>query len=106
MLTERKLDATTWGLLLLGTGVLMLLPRQMVPDGAWLILAGAILLVMSAVRYAKHFRVSGFIIALGILGVIAGFSTIAGVKLPLLAAFLVLLGATIMFHSWFARGET
>ena len=112
MLTEhespfaRKLDATTWGLLLLMTGVLMFLPRDIVPDGAWLILAGAILLAANAVRYAKKLPISGFVVALGTLGVLAGFSIIAGVKLPLLAAFLVLVGATIMFRSWFAHGET
>jgi hypothetical protein len=104
--SAKRIDATTWGLLLLMTGILMLLPRHTVPEGAWLILAGAILLGASAVRYAKKLRVSAFVIALGVLAIAAGGSAIAGVELPLFAAFLVLLGASIMFRSWFVHGET
>ena len=69
-------------------------------------IAGAILLGASAVRYATKLRVSAFIIALGLLAVAAGISTIAGLDLPLFAVFLVLLGASIMMRSWFAHAET
>lgn len=96
----KKIDATTWGLLLLMTGVLLLLPARTVPEGAWVALAGAILLGASAVRYAMHLRVSAFIVALGSLAIAAGVSTIAGLDLPLFAVFLVLLGASIMLRSW------
>lgn len=103
--TAKKIDATTWGLLLLMTGVLLLLPSRTVPEGAWLILAGAILLGATAVRYATHLRVSAFIIALGLLAMAAGASTIAGLDLPLFAVFLVLLGASIVLRSWFVRAD-
>src|SRR5512141_2570383 len=81
----RRIDATTWGLLLLITGILLLLPAHTVPEGTWLILAGVILLAASAVRYATHLRVSAFIIALGLLAVAGGVSAIAGLHLPLFA---------------------
>ena len=103
--TAKKIDATAWGLLLLMTGILMLLPRHTVPEGGWLLLAGLILLGASAVRYATHLKVSAFVIALGLLAVAAGASAIAGLDLPLFAAFLVLLGASIVVRSWVARGE-
>jgi hypothetical protein len=32
----KRIDATTWGLLLLMTGILLLLPSRTVPEGAWL----------------------------------------------------------------------
>ncbi len=99
----KKIDATAWGLLLLLTGVLMLLPN--VPEGAWLIMAGAVLLGASALRYAASAHVSLIVVLLGILGVVAGISAIAGVDLPLFAAFLVLVGATIVFRSWFTHKE-
>ena len=101
----KRIDANTWGLLLLLTGILMLLPSRTIPEGAWLILAGAILLGASAVRAAMHLRVSAFLVALALLAVAAGAATIAGIDLPLFAVFLVLLGASIMLRSWFARGE-
>ena len=104
--TARKIDATTWGLLLLMTGVLLLLPSHSVPQGAWLLLAGMILLGASALRYVTRLRVSAFIVALGLLAVVAGISAIAGMDLPLFAVFLVLLGASIMLRSWFSHTET
>lgn len=104
--SAKKVDATTWGLLLLMTGILLLLPRQAVPEGAWLIVAGVILLGASAVRYVTHLKVSAFIVALGLLAVAAGASAIAGLDLPLFAIFLVLLGASIMLRSWFVHSDT
>lgn len=101
----RRIDATSWGLLLLMTGILLLLPGHAVPEGTWLILAGTILLAASAVRYATHLRPSAFIVALGLLAIAAGASAIAGVNLPLFAVFLVLLGASVMLRSWFEHAE-
>ena len=101
----RNIDTTTWGLLLVVTGILMLLPRGTVPEGTWLIVAGSILLVASGVRYATHLHVSAFIVALGMLAVAAGVSAIAGVDLPLFAVFLVLLGGSIILRSWFVHAE-
>lgn len=43
--------------------------------------------------------------ALGFLAIAAGASAIAGLDLPLFAVFLVLLGASIMLRSWFARAD-
>ena len=103
--TAKKIDATTWGLLLLMTGILLLLPRNSVPEGAWLLLAGVVLLGASAMRYVTHLRVSAFLVALGLLAVAAGISAMAGMDLPLFAAFLVLLGTSIMLRSWFAHPD-
>lgn len=103
--TAKKIDATTWGLLLLMTGILLLLPSRTVPEGAWLVVAGVILLAASGARYAMHLRVSAFIVALGLLAVAAGVSAIAGMDLPLFAAFLVLLGASIILRPWLAHGD-
>lgn len=101
----KRIDATTWGLLLLMTGILLLLPSHTLPEGAWLILAGGILLVASVVRLTIHLPVSAFIVTLGFLAVAAGISTMAGVNLPLFAIFLVLLGTTVMLRSWFTHRE-
>jgi hypothetical protein len=102
---KKKIDATSWGLLFLMTGVLMVLPNTVVPEGAWLILAGAILVGTSIVRYVNKLGTSAVVIALGVLGIIAGISSAAGLKFPFFAAFLVLVGATIVLRSWIAHGE-
>ena len=101
----KRLDATTWGLLLLMTGVLMVLPGDLVPQGAWLILAGVILLGMSLARYMAKLPISVLVITLGVLGVAAGMFSAAGMHFPLLAAFLILIGASLMLHTWLVHGE-
>ena len=100
----RRIDSTTWGLLLLMTGVLLFAPNAM-PEGTWLVLAGVILLGASVARYAMHLKVSAFIVALALVAVAGGGFTLAGMKVPLFAAFLVLLGASIMFRSWLTHSE-
>ena len=87
------------------TGILLLLPSRTVPDGAWLLLAGAILIAASIIRYMAHLQVSAFIVALGLLAVAAGVSTFAGVDLPLLAGFLVLLGGAIVIRPWLSHSK-
>lgn len=101
----KRIDATAWGLLFLMTGLLLFMPENRVPEGLWLILAGAILVGVSAIRYIMKMHVSAFVAGLGILGILAGISSAAGVRFPLFALFLVLIGATITLRSWFARGE-
>ena len=102
----RRLEAAGWGLLLLMTGVLMLFPRNFVPEGTWLILAGVILLAVSAARYLNRIPVSAFVVALGILAIVAGGAAMAGLNLPLFAAFLIVAGASITLRPWFGRRET
>lgn len=101
----KRLDATTWGLLFLMTGALLFMPDNRIPEGLWLILAGAILLGVSAVRYIMKMHVSVLVAGLGILGILAGISSAAGVRFLLFALFLVLIGATITLRSWFAHGD-
>jgi energy-coupling factor transporter transmembrane protein EcfT len=102
---SKQLDATTWGLLLLATGVLLILPGNMVPEGAWLIVAGAILLIMSGVRYAMKLGASTFVIALGLVAVVGGLSSAAGLRFPLFAAFLILVGAALTLRTWLSHAE-
>jgi hypothetical protein len=57
---DRRLHDIGWGLLLMLTGMIWLVPAERVPEGAWLVGVAAILLGLNAVRYVKHISVSGF----------------------------------------------
>lgn len=87
------------------TGILMVLPAGILPEGAWLILAGGILVVTTIVRYANKLKTSAVITALGVLAIAGGISSAAGLRFPFLAAFLVLVGGSIVLRSWFVHDE-
>ena len=77
----------------------MLLPREFVPEGTWLIGAGLILLGLNGIRYLNDIKVSRFTITLGFAGIGFGLATLFGARLPLLAIFLSLAGLSIIVRS-------
>jgi hypothetical protein len=99
---NKRLEEIGWGLFLFMIGVILLVPDERVPQGAWLIGAGLIMLGLNGVRYLNGIKVSGFTMILGVLALAAGFGGVLGVKLPLFAIFLLLLGASVILKSLFA----
>ena len=61
---NEQLEDIGWGLLLIVIGGLLLVPGEQVPQGAWLILAGVIMLTLNGVRYLNGIRASVFTTAL------------------------------------------
>lgn len=92
----RRLDDIGWALFFILTGVIWLLPEEQVPPGTWLIATGLLLLGLNAIRAAGHLPVSGFATVLGTLALAAGLGTLAGIDLPLMAIFLILLGVGLL----------
>lgn len=93
---DRRLHDIGWGLLLMLTGIIWLVPAERVPDGAWLLGVAAILLGVNAVRYLKHIRVSGFSLVLGVAALLAAFSRVWRTDLPVLAICLLVIGASLV----------
>ena len=96
---SKRLEESGWGFFLLMTGTLMLLPREFVPEGTWLIGAGLILLGLNGIRYLNDIKVSRFTITLGFAAIGFGLATLFGLRLPLLAIFLSLVGLSIIVRS-------
>ena len=88
---NRRLEEIGWGLFFLMIGGIWLFP-QTVPDGAWLIGAGLILLGINTVRQLSGIAMSWFTIALGIVALAAGLFDVFGVKLSLFAVLFIVLG--------------
>lgn len=61
----RRLEATAWGLFFIMLGGVLLLPSGTVPDGAWLLGAGAIMLGLNAARYVNGIAASAFSVGVG-----------------------------------------
>jgi hypothetical protein len=100
---SRRLDELAWALFLILIGAIWLLPAGTVPEGTWLAGAGLILLGINAARSLKGIKVSGFGIVLGVLALVAGLGHIAGVKVPVLAILLILIGASIILKPLVAK---
>jgi hypothetical protein len=93
---DRRLHDIGWGLLLMLTGMVWLVPAERVPEGAWLLGVAAILLGVNVVRYVKHITVSGFSLVLGLAALLAAFSRIWRTDLPVLAICLFVIGASLV----------
>jgi hypothetical protein len=95
----RRLDGIGWGLFLLMTGLLWLVPSDRVPPGTWLIGTGALLLGLNAVRHLNGLAINVLTAALGALALAGGFADLGGLELPLLAISLVAVGAAVLFKA-------
>jgi hypothetical protein len=95
--SDRQLERISWALFLIMIGGLALMPKGLVPEGVWLVGAGLIMIGLNVARYLKGIRVSGFTVVLGLAALAAGFSSVAGVSLPVFPILLIALGAQILY---------
>lgn len=96
---QKRIEESGWGFFLLMIGVLLVLPSEFVPRGAWLVGTGIILLALNCIRYLNDVAVSRFTVVLGLFAVVAGLAGSFSVTLPLLPGLLVLIGLSIIVKS-------
>ena len=92
--TAGRIEAIGWGILLLMTGGLALIPG--LPDGTWLVGLGVLLLGVNTVRARVGLAADRFGVVLGFGAVAAGIGIMAGLDVPVFALLLVLCGAAII----------
>jgi hypothetical protein len=102
MLLNKRLDGIGWGLFLIMIGVMWLAPER-VAQGAWLIGTGALLLALNGIRYLKGIGVSGLTTLLGVVALAAGLAEYFGMRVPLLAICLIVIGGSILLKPFVAR---
>jgi hypothetical protein len=93
---DRRLNDIGWGLLLMLTGAVWLLPPAAVPSGTWLFGVAAILLGVNVARYTKHIAMNGFSVTLGVAALIAAVSQMWRTDPPLVAIFLLVIGGSLV----------
>ena len=98
---SKRLEAIGWALFLIMMGGIWLVSNEWVPQGAWLIGAGLIMLGLNVARYLSGIKISGFTIVLGLLALILGVSGFLGAHLPFFSILLILVGAGIVLKRLF-----
>lgn len=99
----KRIEDIGWGVLLIMTGSLWLVPAERVPHGSWLIGAGLVLLIFNGIRYAYGITVSLFTTLLGVVVFAAGLANYFGAALPVPALALIMLGVVIIAKHTFTR---
>jgi hypothetical protein len=102
---DKRLDSIGWGLFLIMLGGLWLAPKEMVPEGTWLIGTGLIILGLSVVRYLNGIEVSWFWVGLGVLALGTGVGDLVGLSLPVFPILLIIAGAATLFRVFFSRDQ-
>ena len=90
-----RVDAIGWGLLFVAIGAVGLMPAM--PDGAWLIAAGTVMLGASAVRAWMGLRAYSTTIVVGVVALSAGIFTVAGLTTDVGPVVLIVLGLALVF---------
>jgi hypothetical protein len=86
-------------------GGLWLAPKQVVPEGAWVIGTGMIILSLSMVRYLYGLKTPLFWTAMGVIALTSGASDLLGVSLPLFPILLMLVGASVVVKHLSGGGD-
>jgi hypothetical protein len=99
---NKRLEAIAWGLFLIMIGGIWLLPEA-VPEGAWLLGVGVIMLGLNGVRKLYGIKMSGFTIFLGIVASCIGIGALFGVDLPIFPILIILWGLSVVLEPFFKK---
>lgn len=102
---NKRLENIGWALFLIMIGGLALVPKDLVPEGAWLVGVGLIMIGLNVARYWKDLKMSGFTLALGFLALVSGLGDMLGLDLPVFAILLILIGASIIIRPLIEKDE-
>jgi hypothetical protein len=91
---DRRLEGLGWGLFLILTGGLRLIPN--VPEGALLVGVGVILLGLNGVRYLCGIRMRMFSMVLGLAAIGLGVGIWLGLGWQVWLIILIVIGASII----------
>ena len=78
---NKRLETISWGLFLVMFGGLKLVPASIVPEGAWLLGAGLIMLGLNLARYLNAIPISGFTTVLGVIAASSASASPKGTRL-------------------------
>jgi hypothetical protein len=100
---DKRLEAIGWGMLLIIVGASALVPAGQVPDGAWLVVLGVMLLGLNAGRVLSGIKTRWFTTILGLSALLSGLGLFYGLRSPFWPLLLILTGAYILCRPWFDR---
>jgi hypothetical protein len=98
-----RLETVSWGLFFIMLGGLALAPGG-VPEGAWLVGTGVIMLGLNGLRLVLGIRPSTVTVILGAIALISGIGSIYGINFPVWPVLIILIGLAIIVRA-FSRGR-
>ncbi len=99
-----RVDTLGWGLLFLAIGGIGLAPDM--PEGAWLIAAGVVMVGISAARAYLGLPVRSVTVIVGIVALAAGIGSVAGLATATGPFVLIVLGLTLVVGSLYRTGRS
>ncbi len=100
---NKRLEIIGWGCFLVMLGGFLFVPHLLIDKAVWSIGVGAIMLGLNIARYYYKIRMSGFTTVLGIVSLASGIAQLAGAQTLGGPTFLVIVGAYLIFKTWFDK---
>ncbi len=100
---DKRLESIGWALFFVMSGILLLMPEELVPGGAWLIGTGLIILSFTGIRYLYRIKIEGFWFVMGILFLSFGLAEYFSLDLPILQILLILFGISIIYKAFLSK---
>ena len=100
---DKRLESFAWALFFVMSGILWIMPKELVPEGGWLIGTGLIILGFSGIRYLYRIKIEGFWLVMGIIFLSFGLSEYFRVELPLFPILIILIGMSIIYKAFFSK---
>jgi presenilin-like A22 family membrane protease len=99
-----RLETISWGLFFIMLGGLALAPGN-VPQGAWLVGTGIIMLGLNLLRVLLGIRPSTFTVILGAIALISGIGSVYGINIPVWPIIIILIGLAIIVRALGSEGR-
>lgn len=94
---------TGWALFLILIGVIWLIPKDVVPEGAFFLGIGAILLGLSLAKQLVGLKTNETAVFLGIIAFAIGLRNLLALKVPIIPIVIIVLGVFILFAVFFKK---
>ncbi len=94
-----------WALFLILIGAIWLVPKDVIPEGAFFIGVGAILLGLSLAKQLMGLKTDTTAIFLGIIALAIGFRNLLELQVPIIPIIVIILGSFILFTALFRKRQ-
>ena len=95
-LLNKKLDSLGWGLFFLLIGCLWLLPQGTLPDYAWLVGIGIIIVGINYIRYINNIKIDKISTLVALIAFAFALSDYLQVNIPVVPIIFILIGLSII----------
>ena len=94
---SEKIDAIGWAIFFIMIGALLLLPDSKIPDTAWLLGVGVIILGGNAARKLFSIKIEASGVILGLIALAIGIGGFIGLEVPVFPILIIIVGMHILF---------